>query len=169
MSVSTPTKGQILNLYRRYLRTSQSFSSYNFRTYFLRRSRDMFRSTLLPSSQAAQSSLFSKQGSTTAKVSPSTLLSPEDINQPLGHGESISAASLTDKEKLSKFYQAALEDLKVLQRSALMNRMYEGEKLVVEKPRLIIGGGGAGQEASVGGGGQPTSGPQSSGGAPPSS
>ncbi len=70
-------------------------------------------------------------------------------------------------EKLSKFYQTALDDLKVLQRSALMNRLYEGEKLVVEKPRLIIGGGGAGQEAAVGGGGQPTSGPQSSGGALP--
>lgn len=129
----------------------------------------MFRSTLLPTAQAAQSSPFSKQGSTTAKVSPSTLLSPEAIKQPSGNGKSISAASLTDEEKLSKFYQTALEDLKVLQRSALMNRMYEGEKLVVEKPRLIIGGGGAGQEASVGGGGQPTSGPQSSGGAPPSS
>lgn len=129
----------------------------------------MFRSTLLPTSQAAQSSPFSKQGATTVKVSPSTLLSPETLRQPAGSNESVSAASLTDQEKLSKFYQTALEDLKVLQRSALMNRMYEGEKLVVEKPRLIIGGGGAGQEASVGGGGQPTSGPQSSGGAPPSS
>lgn len=129
----------------------------------------MFRSTLLPSEQAAQSSPFSKQGATTAKVSPSTMLSPEALKQPAGNGESISAASLTDQEKLSKFYQTALEDLKVLQRSALMNRIYEGEKLVVEKPRLIVGGGGAGQEAAVGGGGQPISGPQSSGGAPPSS
>ena len=97
------------------------------------------------------------------------MLSPEALKQPAGNGESISAASLTDQEKLSKFYQTALEDLKVLQRSALMNRIYEGEKLVVEKPRLIVGGGGAGQEAAVGGGGQPISGPQSSGGAPPSS
>ena len=129
----------------------------------------MFRSTLLPTEQAAQNSPFSKSGSTTAKVSPSTLLSPESLKQPAGGSESISAASLTDQEKLSKFYQTALEDLKVLQRSALMNRLYEGEKLVVEKPRLIIGGGGAGGEAAVGGGGQPTSGPQSSGGAPPSS
>ncbi|CBQ71144.1 conserved hypothetical protein [Sporisorium reilianum SRZ2] len=169
MSVAAPSKSQILNLYRRYLRTSQSFSSYNFRTYFLRRSRDMFRATLLPTEQAAQSSPFSKQGATTAKVSPSTLLSPETLRQPAGANQSISAAALTDQEKLAKFYQTALEDLKVLQRSALMNRLYEGEKLVVEKPRLIVGGGGAGQEAAVGGGGQPISGPQSSGGAPPSS
>lgn len=129
----------------------------------------MFRSTLLPAEQAAQSSPFSKQGSTTVKVSPSTLLSPEALKQPDGQAESISAASLTDSEKLSKFYQTALADLQVLQRSALMNRLYEGEKLVVEKPKLIVGGGGAGAEASVGGGGQPTSGPQSPGGAPPSS
>ena len=144
-------------------------SSYNFRTYFLRRSRDMFRATLLPAERAARSSPFSKQGATTTKVSPSTLLSPETLRQPAGSQESMSAASLTDQEKLSKFYQTALEDLKVLQRSALMNRLYEGEKLVVEKPKLIVGGGGAGAEASVGGAGQPTSGPQSSGGAPPSS
>ncbi|PWZ01494.1 hypothetical protein BCV70DRAFT_225784 [Testicularia cyperi] len=169
MTAAIPSRTQILQLYRKYLRTSQSFSSYNFRTYFLRRSRDMFRSTLLPQAQAAQSSPYSKQGSTTAKVSPSTLLSPETIKQPAGTNKtSISAASLTDEERLSKFYQTALEDLKVLQRSALMNRIYEGEKLVVEKPKLIIGGGGAGAEASVGGGGQPTSGSQSSGGAPKS-
>lgn len=96
------------------------------------------------------------------------MLSPETLRQPRGADESVAAASLTDTEKLSKFYHTALEDLKVLQRSALMNRMYEGEKLVVEKPRLIVGGGGAGAEASVGGGGQPVSGPQGSGGAPPS-
>lgn len=57
----------------------------------------------------------------------------------------------------------------MLKRSALLNRMYEGEKLVVEKPRIIVGGGGAGAEASVGGAGQPTSTDQGSGGAPPSS
>ena len=34
----------------------------------------------------------------------------------------------------------------MLRRSAIINRMYEGERLVVEKPRLIIGGGGAGAE-----------------------
>lgn len=125
----------------------------------------MFRSALLPQAQAAQSSPFSKQGSTTALASPSTLLSPDTISS----GSSSAADSLTDKEKLSQFYQKAVEDLKVLQRAALMNRIYEGEKLVVEKPQLIVGGGGAGAEASVGGGGQPISGPTSSGGAPSSS
>ena len=44
----------------------------------------------------------------------------------------------------------------MLKRSAIINQMYAGERLVVEKPTLIVGGGGAGMEASVGGGGQPT-------------
>lgn len=71
-----------------------------------------------------------------------------------------------DAEKLKAFYETAKKDLEVLRRAALMNRMYEGERLVVEHPQLIIGGGGAGAEASTGGGGHPTAGPQSSGGAP---
>lgn len=49
-----------------------------------------------------------------------------------------------------------------------MNRMYEGEKLVVERPQLIIGGGGAGAEASTGGSGQPVGTDKSKEGAPPS-
>lgn len=129
----------------------------------------MFRSTLLPKEQAAFSSPYSKAGSATAKVSPSSIVSPEAIKQPSGASESVSAAALTDTEKLSKFYYTALEDLKALQRSALTNRLYEGEKLVVETPKLIVGGGGAGAEASEGGGGQPDAGPSSQGGAPPSS
>lgn len=56
----------------------------------------------------------------------------------------------------------------MLRRSALTNRMYEGERLVVEKPVLIVGGGGAGAEASVGGAGQPDITDQGKGGAPPS-
>ncbi|KAN0065408.1 hypothetical protein ACQY0O_001244 [Thecaphora frezii] len=174
MQQVVPSKTQILRLYRKYLTTAQSFSSYNFRTYFLRRSRDMFRSALLPAAQAAQSSPFSKQGSATAKASPSTLLSPDALspasasNNNNSSSSSIPATAMSEQEKLSHFYQTALEDLKVMQRSALLNRLYGGEKLVVEKPRLIVGGGGAGAEATVGGGGQPTSGPQSSGGAPKS-
>ena len=35
-------------------------------------------------------------------------------------------------DKLSKFYQEATEELQVLQRAAITNRMYAGERLVVE-------------------------------------
>lgn len=61
-----------------------------------------------------------------------------------------------------------MKDLEVLRRAALTNRMYEGERLVVERPVLIVGGGGAGAEASTGGAGHPKSAEQSPGGAPPS-
>lgn len=211
-----PTKTQILSLYRKYLATAQSFvslqsnwkklmsrrnahlyfcllthpqSSYNFRTYFLRRSHDLFRSNLLPPSQAATSSPYSKAGSSTTTASPPSLTSPTPSILSSGSGSSSSSSSspLTapppsgatnpqgegagsaSAEKIKAFYETAVKDLEVLKRAALMNRMYEGEKLVVERPQLIVGGGGAGAEASVGGAGQPTSTDQGSGGAPPSS
>jgi len=43
MSVSTPSRQAILSLYHNMLRTSHSFSSYNFREYFVRRTKDTFR------------------------------------------------------------------------------------------------------------------------------
>jgi len=43
MSVGTPSRQAILSLYHNMLRTSQSFSSYNFREYFVRRTKDTFR------------------------------------------------------------------------------------------------------------------------------
>ncbi|CAO1623898.1 unnamed protein product [Parajaminaea phylloscopi] len=182
--MSAPSRAQILGLYRNYLATAQSFSSYNFRTYFLRRSRDLFRSTLLPPAAAATSSPFSKAGSQTGPASPSTLSSPTpsiltaaadtaNASAPLSAGpESGKAApqsdTTPDAEKLRIFYDTAVKDLEVLRRAALMNRMYEGEKLVVERPQLIIGGGCAGAEAATGGAGQPVATEQSKGGAAPS-
>ncbi|GLB39788.1 putative complex I LYR family protein [Lyophyllum shimeji] len=38
-----PSREAILNLYHTMLRTSRSFSSYNFREYFVRRTKDTFR------------------------------------------------------------------------------------------------------------------------------
>ncbi|EEB97635.1 hypothetical protein MPER_03009 [Moniliophthora perniciosa FA553] len=43
MSSAAPTRRMILSLYGSTLRTSRSFSSYNFRNYFLRRTKDQFR------------------------------------------------------------------------------------------------------------------------------
>jgi hypothetical protein len=65
--------------------------------------------------------------------------------------QNISAKGSSDAERLQAFYQTAKKDLDVLRRAALTNRMYEGEKLVVEKPRLIVGGGGSGAENAGGG------------------
>jgi hypothetical protein len=125
----------------------------------------MFRSNLLPASQASLSSPYSKASGKTIASSPSTLSSPEPS---ILSETNVSGAGATDAERLRTFYETAKKDLDVLRRAALTNRMYEGERLVVEKPRLIVGGGGAGAEASTGGSGQPKSGEQSPGGAPPS-
>lgn len=50
---------------------------------------------------------------------------------------------------LSAFYEEHSEELEVLKRAAEMNKAYEGPKLVVEHPKVITGGGGAGAEASM--------------------
>jgi len=41
---TTPSRQQILRLYGSTLRAAKSFSSYNFRNYFVRRTRENFRS-----------------------------------------------------------------------------------------------------------------------------
>ena len=41
--VMSPTKQQVLSLYREFVRNASKFSNYNFRNYFLRRSRDAFK------------------------------------------------------------------------------------------------------------------------------
>ncbi|KAJ7248593.1 hypothetical protein B0H12DRAFT_1020094 [Mycena haematopus] len=41
--VAPPSRRSILSLYSTMLRTSRSFSSYNFRTYFVRRTQETFR------------------------------------------------------------------------------------------------------------------------------
>lgn len=60
-----------------------------------------------------------------------------------------------DPTRITQLYTEGLEELDVLKRAAIVNRLYEGPKLVVEKPRIIVGGGGAGMDAAVGGAGQP--------------
>ena len=43
MAAVAPTKQSMLHLYADTLRASRSFSSYNFRHYFVRRTKEMFR------------------------------------------------------------------------------------------------------------------------------
>ena len=43
-AAAVPSRGAVLHLYAAMLRTSRSFSSYNFRHYFVRRTKDTFRS-----------------------------------------------------------------------------------------------------------------------------
>jgi hypothetical protein len=56
--------------------------------------------------------------------------------------------SQPDPNMLAKFYETKTAELEVLKRSAEINRMYAGQKLVVEHARPITAGGGDGAEAS---------------------
>lgn len=42
---TTPTQTQILSLYRQFLRNATKFNNYNFKHYFVRRSRDAFHAS----------------------------------------------------------------------------------------------------------------------------
>ncbi|KAF9467705.1 hypothetical protein BDZ94DRAFT_1305323 [Collybia nuda] len=82
-----PTRRAILDLYSTMLRTSRSFSSYNFREYFLRRTKDTFR-----------------------------VMQEE-----------------TDPAKVTNLYSDAVAELTVLRRSVIVNQLYGGWTLAVEK------------------------------------
>ena len=49
-----PSRQQILALYKQYIKYSNAFNNYNYREYFLRRSRDMFREDKLQSASPDQ-------------------------------------------------------------------------------------------------------------------
>ncbi|KAF5392005.1 hypothetical protein D9757_003251 [Collybiopsis confluens] len=55
-----PSRRAILSLYQSTLRTSKSFSSYNFRNYFIRRAKGTFRAIQAESDPARVQSLYSE-------------------------------------------------------------------------------------------------------------
>ncbi|KAH9947787.1 hypothetical protein B0H21DRAFT_737251 [Amylocystis lapponica] len=87
-----PTKEALLQLYSSTLRTSRSFSSYNFREYFVRRAKSSFQ---------------------------------EIQNE-------------SDPAKLSAFYNDKTKELQVLKRSAIVNQLYGGWRLVVEPEKPVM-------------------------------
>ncbi|KAI0701832.1 hypothetical protein BC835DRAFT_1322466 [Cytidiella melzeri] len=93
MSV-TPTKEALLQLYSSTLRASRGFSSYNFRQYFVRRTKTTFKEI-------------------------------QDEKDPA---------------KLSAFYNERVKELSVIKRSAIVNSLYGGRKLVIEhnKPEATM-------------------------------
>ncbi|KAI0652185.1 hypothetical protein C8Q79DRAFT_1005411 [Trametes meyenii] len=88
---SAPTKQSLRHLYHSMLRTSQSFSSYNFREYFVRRTKSTFREI----------------------------------------------QSETDAAKLAAFYDEQARELAVLKRSAVVNQLYGGWRVAVEKEKPV--------------------------------
>ncbi|KAF4579504.1 hypothetical protein EYR36_001317 [Pleurotus pulmonarius] len=86
-AIVPPSRRSILNLYSVMLKTSNSFSSYNFRNYFVRKTKDTFRSI----------------------------------------------QNESDPSKIQALYKEAVADLAVLKRSALVNQVYGGWKLAIER------------------------------------
>ncbi|KAI0267295.1 hypothetical protein BC834DRAFT_70750 [Gloeopeniophorella convolvens] len=90
MSSAPPSAKSILQLYSSMLRTSKSFSSYNFREYFLRRTKSTFR---------------------------------EIQNE-------------QDPARVAALYNESVKEHTVLKRSAIVNQLYGGWTLAVEKQKL---------------------------------
>lgn len=153
LSPSTPiTQKHIVALYKEQLRVANSFSSYNFKQFFLRKTKDKFRSQL-PSILAPSATLVSSSSS--ALPTPSTSTSsassspreveaaePESIYAPTGGPQTLlavsSAAGATPEERLREWYRESLDELAVLARSAVVNRLYEVPRLVVEGKGRVI-------------------------------
>ncbi|KAF7978781.1 hypothetical protein HWV62_44830 [Athelia sp. TMB] len=102
---AAPTREALTSLYTNMLRTSQSFSSYNFRHYFVRKTKDTFKA------MEVRMSIPSKQ--------------PRLISNPATQAEK-------DTSKLSTMYNDAVREHTVLKRSAIVNQLYGGWRLAVE-------------------------------------
>ncbi|KAI5120035.1 hypothetical protein M0805_004663 [Coniferiporia weirii] len=89
--MSSPSYQSILRLYGATLRTARSFSSYNFREYFLQRTKSTFR---------------------------------EIQNE-------------KDQKRVAALYAAAVKEHTVLRRSAMVNQLYGGWRLVVENQKPV--------------------------------
>ncbi|GAA6004711.1 Isd11p [Rhodotorula paludigena] len=157
VSPSTPlTRTHLLALYKEQLRIAHSFSSYNFKQYFLRRTREKFRTELpqLLDAAYAAPSASSSASSTASSSAPQASTSKAPAVDIQGGAE---PSGRTPEDRLRAWYTDALSELAVMARSAIINGMYEAPKLVVEgRGRVMaVGGGGAGGEASYGGAGQP--------------
>ncbi|KAF8962086.1 hypothetical protein BDZ97DRAFT_1826278 [Flammula alnicola] len=91
-AVGTPSRQAILSLYHNMLRTSQSFSSYNFREYFVQRTKDTFRTIQNESDPERVRSLYSEA------VKESTILRRSAIVNQLYGGWKV-AVEVQDAEK----------------------------------------------------------------------
>ncbi|GAA6002247.1 hypothetical protein JCM10207_003145 [Rhodosporidiobolus poonsookiae] len=154
LSASTQiTRTHLLALYKEQLRVAHSFQSYNFKQYFLRRTRSKFRTelpALLDSAYANPSAPSPSSSSSAAPVPSSSSTPAADLANP-------EPSARTPEDRLRDWYTESLGELAVMARAAIVNGMYEAPKLVVEGRGnvMAVGGGGAGAEASYGGAGQP--------------
>ena len=136
------TQPHIIALYKQHLQVANSFPSYNFREYFIRRTRENFRSTLPPlvSAEEAVKAIGTKSPLKVDAGESESIYAPKGISTiPTDASGSTGVSLLTPEEiQLKQWYSNSLDDLAILTRSAMVNRLYEGQKLVVEaKPKLV--------------------------------
>ncbi|KAF8902594.1 hypothetical protein CPB84DRAFT_1639590, partial [Gymnopilus junonius] len=73
-AVGTPSRQAILSLYHNMLRSSQSFSSYNFREYFVQRTKDTFRTMQNESDPDRLRSMYSEAVKESAALKRSSIV-----------------------------------------------------------------------------------------------
>ncbi|KAL8283579.1 hypothetical protein RQP46_005682 [Phenoliferia psychrophenolica] len=141
---TTITRTHLLALYREQLRIANSFDSYNFKQFFVRKTQDKFRRELpsLLLSSPSSSATPSLPPSTTAAPPAATSAEPEPSDSIYAPTTSTSAPvaqqGTTPEERLRDWYADALTDLGVLARAAIVNRLYEAPRLVVELPKPTV-------------------------------
>mgnify|MGYP002477583988 CR=1 FL=1 len=146
------SRTHLLALYKEQLRVAHSFGSYNFREYFIRRTRNKFRAELPALLDAAYASPSSSSATSTSSPSSSSASSSSaqasTSSAPATATEGDSPAR-TPEDRLREWYTESLGELAVMARAAIVNGMYEAPKLVIEGRgrAMAVGGGGAGAEA----------------------
>ena len=169
ISPSTPvTRNHLLALYKEQLRVANSFSSYNFKEYFVRRTKEKFRvevPILLEKVEQAASGTSSEAGGKVVDALKAVHAEVESKSSETAVEEEpsgsiytpTSSATLpttvqeaqTPEDALRAWYAESLQELSVMARSAIVNQMYEAPRLVVEGVGRVmaVGGGGAGADA----------------------
>ncbi|GAA5836054.1 hypothetical protein JCM9279_002179 [Rhodotorula babjevae] len=151
------SRTHLLALYKEQLRVAHSFGSYNFREYFIRRTRNKFRAELPALLDAAYASPSSSSATSSSASSSAPQASTSSAPATTDGQAGADSPARTPEDRLREWYTESLGELAVMARAAIVNGMYEAPKLVIEGRgrAMAVGGGGAGAEASYGGGGQP--------------
>lgn len=150
MAARTITRSALASLHGNYVRTAQSFQSYNFREYFLRVAERKFSEDLErivgPSvtKQLSLPSISSTSTSTPISQPPSSSASQEDSQ------DILASLSQDEQKKLKEWWSRSEQDLEQWKRASIVNNLFQAPRLVVEGKgnMMTSGGGGAGMEAS---------------------
>lgn len=147
---------------------ADSFSSYNFRQYFVRRTKEKFRvevpsllsrvegteqkeeEGVLQALKSAAVESKVKEAEKEEEAHEGSIYTPSTTpSSSTSTSAAAAAAEATPEAALRAWYAESLSELAVMARSAIVNQMYEAPRLVVEGVGrvMVTGGGGAGQEA----------------------